>query len=89
MNEMKYKITVFDYELDENGTVIGRDGGDLIFNDADDFIMMWNYFEGCSPIKEIEDDGRCIIMRPKEIGPIVTDYQVHGESYKILKERNK
>ena len=84
---MKYEIFVNDYELDENGTVVDRDGGSLIFNDADDFIMMWNYFKGSAPVKKITDNGEYLLMEPKEIGHYVTDYQITGDAYKIWKKR--
>lgn len=86
VDNKQYVIGINDYELDENGIVLSRDGGDLIFNDADDFIMMWNYFKS-GPLKDITDDGKYLIMRPKEfVGPYVTDYQITGDAYKVWKE---
>ena len=86
----EYEIIVSDYELDEEGIVIDRDGGILSFNDAGDFIMMWNYFKGCGPAKDITEEttdyGKYLIMSPKEIGRYVTDYQITGEAYKVWKE---
>ena len=87
---MKYEIGVTDYELDGDGIVVDRDGGTLHFNDPDDFIMMWNYFKNSGPAKviteEINEYGKWLIMRPREIEPLVTDYQVSGASYELLKE---
>ncbi len=87
---MKYEIGINDYELDADGIVIDRDGGTLRFNDPDDFIMMWNYFKGSGPAKviteEITDYGKWLIMRPRDIEPLVTDYQVTGDSYELVKE---
>jgi hypothetical protein len=87
---MKYEIIVTDYTLDENGIVIDRDGGTLYYNDADDFIEMWNYFKGKGPSKkiteEVTENGKYLIMQPTEIAPYVTDYQVWGESYELIKE---
>lgn len=87
---MKYEIGINDYELDADGIVIDRDGGTLRFNDPDDFIMMWNYFKGSGPAKviteEITDCGKWLIMRPRDIEPLVTDYQVTGASYELVKE---
>lgn len=87
---MRYEIGINDYVLDENGIVIDRDGGTLRFNDAGDFIMMWNYFKSSGPAKviteEVTDYGKWLIMRPKEIEPLVTDYQVSGASYELVKE---
>ena len=85
---MIYEIFVNDYRLDENGIVLDRDGGELKFNDLDDFVMIWNYFKGSAPAKKIIDNGEYILMRPKKIEQFITDYLVTGESYKIIKEEN-
>jgi hypothetical protein len=83
---MTYEIQVNDYTLDEDGVVLDRDGGDLVFNDFNDFIMMWHYFKGSAPAKEVIDNGDYLLIRPKKIERFVTDYLVSGESYKKLKE---
>ncbi len=83
---MTYEIQVNDYTLDKDGVVLDRDGGDLVFNDFNDFIMMWNYFKGSAPEKELIDNGEYLLIRPKKIERFVTDYLVDGESYKKLKE---
>ena len=83
---MEYEIDITDYTLDEDGIVIDRDGGTLHFNDADDFIMIWNYFRHSGPVKDIIDDGKYLVMQPRKIEPYVSDYQVTGASYKLLKE---
>ena len=83
---MKYEIDVTDYTLDEDGIVINRDGGTLHFNDADDFIMIWNYFMNSGPIKDVIDDGEFLVMQPRNIEPYVSDYQITGDAYKVWKE---
>ena len=80
---MKYEIIAMDYELDGNGIVLDSNGGTLAFNDADDFIMMWNYFQAA---KDIFDDGKVLLAQPREIGTYVTDYQITGVAYKLWKE---
>lgn len=83
---MRYDIIVTDYVLDEEGIVIDQDGGMLSFNDVDDFIMMFQYFKGGHPLKNIIDDGEFLIIQPREIEPFVTDYQITGDAYKVWKE---
>lgn len=83
---MTYEISVNDYILDENGIVIDRDGGELKFNDFDDFVQMWNYFKGSAQVKEVIDNGDYLLIRPKKIEQFITDYLVEGESYEKLKE---
>ena len=82
---MKYEIYVNDYELDEDKTVIDPYGVSLRFNDAEDFIMMWNYLKNEEP-KVMKDDGEWLVMEPKEVGQYVTEYEVTGETYKLIKE---
>ena len=84
---MKYAIYINEYKLNEDGIVISRDGGSLTFNDADDFIMIWNYLRGCGPDKDISDHGITLMMQPKWIEPYVCDYQITGDAYKLWKER--
>lgn len=88
---MEYVIFVNDYEIDENGIVTDRDGGSLSFNDADDFVMMWNYFKRFVAKEDITEDiteyGTFLSIPVKETGGYITEYQVTGESYELIKER--
>jgi hypothetical protein len=88
---MEYIIDVNDYELDDEGIVIDRAGDALHFNDADDFVMMWNYFKRFVPKEDITEDiteyGNFLIMPDRRNGNYITEYQVTGESYELIKEQ--
>ena len=78
---MKYEISVEERWYEENDGWYGI-GGTLPFNDADDFIMIWNYFrEGT-----IDDNGELAIISKEIDKDEIRTYSITGAAYKLWKE---
>lgn len=77
---MKYEINVEYHWYEDNGWY--RCGGTLPFNDADDFIMMWNYFRGDT----VDDDGKWAITSEEIDKDEIRTYSITGAAYKLWKE---